>query len=160
MAGTSFDITGSLQVLSSFLKASNLFGDVRISEPKSPPVTGTKGKTSSAASVFMDDAEVVQRMVDGATVERHLAIVRITAGFLDEPTGGAEAELAEKVNSTMSRIADDADLGGRIRVVDFGGIYGRPVRVRWGYINIGGTMFRSADIEVPMIVDGNVVQNP
>lgn len=160
MPGTTFDVTGSMKALSSFLRAANLMGDIRISEPKSPPVAPTRGGSSVAASVFMDDAEVVERTIDGETTERHLAIVRLTSGFIDEPTGDAETDLAEKLNQIMKAIGADADLGERIRVVDFGGIYGRPVRARWGYINIGGTMFRSVDLEIPMIVDGNVTQDP
>jgi len=153
----SYDPTSAMRALESFLAASGLVTLAQISEPKSPP-DAPGGRI--AAAIFMDESEVVATTIGGQTIELHTAILRLTGGFLDEPADNHELALASAVNAIVASILTDADLGGQIRTIDFAGHYGRRLRSRWGYIDIGGTMFRSVDTEIPMLVDGNASATP
>ena len=53
----------------------------------------------------------------------------------------------------MSDLSGEFDLGETIRNVDIGGMGGTPLSVDFGHLDVGGTIFRIADITVPMLVD-------
>jgi uncharacterized protein (UPF0212 family) len=142
-----FDITNTIQSIASFLEARGEFTTVQIGEPKSPPV----GDLSAA--VFMNDAAVVAVTLQ-TTVEIHEVTVRIYRNMLEEPEADNEIRLSQVLNGVVSDLLGDYDLGATIRNIAVGE-YGRTLSAAWGYVDVGGTIYRMIDLSVPMIVDGN-----
>jgi len=141
-----FNIKTTLQAIESYLAASGYFVHTQVAEPKSPPPEGL------SAAVYMSDVAVHQVTL-GTTIERHVPIIRLYKQMLAEPAADIEFEMALAVQQVTSDLLGEYDLGTTVRNVDAGGETGAPMSARWGYVDVGGTMFRVVDIVVPLIVD-------
>ena len=142
-----FDASNTLDVVAGHLLASGFLRDVMIGEPKSPP-----SGDQLTASVFLNSISVAEVTL-GTTIESHVLTLRIFRNMLAEPTETMEKEFAKAVSSILSDIIGEFDLGGSVRSIDVAGIYGPSIAVSYGYLDLGGTMFRIADITLPVIVD-------
>tara|TARA_R110002020_G_scaffold393611_1_gene603772 strand:+ start:69 stop:524 length:456 start_codon:yes stop_codon:yes gene_type:complete len=142
-----FDASNTLDAVAGHLLASGYLRDVMIGEPKSPP-----SGDQLTASVFLNSISVAEVTL-GTTIESHVLTLRIFRNMLAEPTETMEKEFAKAVSSILSDIIGEFDLGGSVRSIDVAGIYGSSIAVSYGYLDLGGTMFRIADITLPLIVD-------
>ena len=142
-----FDASNTLDAVAGHLLASGYLRDVMIGEPKSPP-----SGDQLTASVFLNSISVAEVTL-GTTIESHVLTLRIFRNMLAEPTETMEKEFAKAISSILSDIIGEFDLGGSIRSIDVAGIYGSSIAVSYGYLDLGGTMFRIADITLPLIVD-------
>ena len=142
-----FDASNTLDAVAGHLLASGYLRDVMIGEPKSPP-----SGDQLTASVFLNSISVAEVTL-GSTIESHVLMLRIFRNMLAEPTETMEKEFAKAVSSILSDIIGEFDLGGSVRSIDVAGIYGPSIAVSYGYLDLGGTMFRIADITLPLIVD-------
>lgn len=142
-----FDASNTLDAVAGHLLASGYLRDVMIGEPKSPP-----SGDQLTASVFLNSISVAEVTL-GTTIESHVLMLRIFRNMLAEPTETMEKEFAKAVSSILSDIIGEFDLGGSVRSIDVAGIYGPSIAVSYGYLDLGGTMFRIADITLPLIVD-------
>ena len=142
-----FDASNTLDAVAGHLLASGYLRDVMIGEPKSPP-----SGDQLTASVFLNSISVAEVTL-GTTIESHVLMLRIFRNMLAEPTETMEKEFAKAVSSILSDIIGEFDLGGSIRSIDVAGMYGASISVNYGYMDLGGTMFRIADITLPLIVD-------
>lgn len=151
-----FDIRPTLQALQSVLKQDGYFAQVFIGEPKSPPVD-----QMTAAIQMM---EILPTQVTlGTDIEVHTLQVRVYRNAMGEANAGGgpdeaiEYETAQAVSKVLSDLAGGFTLGGKVRAVDWNGEEGGlKVAAKWGHLDVGGTMFRVADITVPLIVDDAV----
>ena len=141
-----YDIEDTLRFIQSHLAASSRFVHTQIGEPKSPPAGGL------TASVRMD-GQAVSLLSLQSTIETHTVIIRIYRNMLAEPQEDAEIEVAQAVSEVEEDLIGDFDLGGTVRNIDIGGQHGAGVSARWGYVDVGGTLYRIADITLPFIVD-------
>ena len=139
-----FSIKATLQAITSYLAASGYVKVARLGEPKAPPENVT-------AAVFMSSVAVAQLTL-GTTIEQHVVTIRLYRNMLDE-SADVELELARIVSEISSDLLGEFDLGATIRNVDAGGQYGTGLSTRWGYVDVGGTMFRVADMLIPLVVD-------
>jgi len=142
-----FDASNTLDAVAGHLLASGYLRDVMIGEPKSPP-----SGDQLTASVFLNSISVAEVTL-GTTIESHVLTLRIFRNMLAEPTETMEKEFAKAISSILSDIIGEFDLGGSVRSIDVAGIYGSGISVNYGYLDLGGTMFRIADITLPLIVD-------
>jgi len=150
-----FEITATLRAVESYLLASGYFGSqAQIGEPKSPPGEGL------TATVFMDRAGVAELTLGGKTIEQHVVTLRIYLNMLAEPQEDVELTLAKVVQEVISDLLGDYDLGATIRNVDAAGQYGTSVGTAWGYVDVGGVMFRIADVTLPLVVDDSATCAP
>ncbi len=149
-----FDIEQTLHVVNSYLRRLGTLSGAQIGEPKDPP-------EDFYGCVFMRDTAVAELTL-ASTIEVHSVFVRIYMNMLRSSQNPAarppEAELARAVSKTMQDFAEDADLGSTVRNVDLAGQHGTAMGARWGYAEVGGTVYRIADITVPLIVDGSASQ--
>uniref|UniRef100_A0A6M3XKI5 Uncharacterized protein n=1 Tax=viral metagenome TaxID=1070528 RepID=A0A6M3XKI5_9ZZZZ len=145
-----FAIKATLQAISSYIQASGYVQKSTIGEPESPP--GER----LAASVYMGNISIVSLTLN-TTIEVHTVILRLYMDMLAEPTEGIEFKLAEVVSGIFHDLLGEYDLGTTIRNVDAGGIYGSPLRATWGYVDVGGKMYRIVDMSIPLIVDDSAV---
>jgi hypothetical protein len=144
-----FNITATMEAIQSLAKKRTEFADVLIGEPKAPPVADDQGLF---ASIYMESVEVSQTTLSG-TIELHVVTLRIYRKLLDEAVAEAEWGIAKVVQALVGDMLADFDLGATIRNVDVGGASGIPLGTRWGQVTIGSTMYRVADIRIPLIVD-------
>lgn len=135
----------TLQVVTSHLKVGGRYDHVQIGEPKEPP-TG-----QLTACVIMSGVRTPETVLD-APVRVYDLLVRLYMSMLD-PGTDTETRMARTVGETLEDFEGDFTLGGNVRAVDFGGVYGASVEARWGYVEVGGKMYRMCDISVPLIVD-------
>lgn len=148
-----FDIKSTLQAIENQLLTSAYFAHVQVGEPKAPP------PGPFAVSVFMQDVGVVSLTLSG-TIERHSVLIRIYRRIFEDTESNIELEMAALVSRVMSDLAGEFDLGATIRNVDLGGQHGAPLSARFGYVDVGGTMYRVGDISVGLIVDDSGTQAP
>ena len=141
-----FNIRATLQAVASFVQANGHFSKVEIGEPKNPP------SEQMSAAIIADSVFIVSLTLS-KTVEVHTAIIRLYMNMLQEPTSDIEFKMARAVSKISLDLLGDFDLGGTIRNVDAAGQHGEPLTTKWGYSLVGGTMFRTADMSVPLIVD-------
>ena len=142
-----FLIKATLQQIETYLQRSGYFSTVMVGEPKSPP-EGDK----MAAAVFMRSAAVVSTTLNG-TIEVHAVNVRLYRNMLKEPVADIEYEMTEGVSEVSTDLLGDVNLGDRIRAIDVAGIHGSGYRTDFGYADVGGVMYRVADIQFGLIVD-------
>ncbi len=136
-----FQIKDTLQTVQSHLSASGYFQDVVIGEPKQP--TGTR----LSAAVFMNEFNVIAATLTG-TVELHSVALRLYRDMLAEPQGDADTDLDNAIAHVEEDLLGDFDLGSTIRNINVDGL-----STTWGYIDLGGTEYRIADMSLSMIVD-------
>ena len=142
-----FAIRNTLVALEGHLEASGYFGQVQIGEFKSAP------DDRLAASIWLVGASAYQVYLDGGSAEVHTVNVRIYRKAFEEPESEIENDIAQAVSQVMSDLSGEFDLGGTIRNIDIAGMAGTPLSVDFGHLDVGGTIFRVADITVPMLVD-------
>ena len=147
-----FDIGSTLHAVESFVQASGLFQTVQVGEPKSPPGQGYH------AAVFMNSVSINLVYAGGDTRENHIVTLRIYRDMLSEqidPQQSLENEMAVVVSKLMGDLLGDSDLESTIMTIDAAGMDGSALRADYGYLDVGGTMYRVADVNLPLIVNGS-----
>jgi len=129
-----------------------LFRTVLIGEPKTTV-------ESDAVALWADSSTVVSSTLVSPIV-RHLVTLRCYVNEFAE-----EAELVEiRVNSLLHNViatfTGEYSLDGSIRAIDIAGMYGESLNVRLGYADLSGTIYRIADVSLPMIVDDSGTFDP
>jgi hypothetical protein len=140
-----FTTTAALQAIASFAETHPEIAHAMIGEPRHPPLEGI------VAAIFMDGARTPESVLD-ATIRVYDVTIRLYLSFLEDGTA-TEIAMSDAVSLLMSDLEADTDLNDTVRHVDVAGIYGRSLGAEWGYLDVDGVMFRTADIVVPLIVD-------
>jgi hypothetical protein len=151
-----FNIKSTLEAVQSHILSSGYAREiVSIGEPKQPP---QGGDSSFRFAIFMDNVEVVETTLN-TSIEKITVAIRIYRNMLAEPVDRVELQMAEAVSELGSSLMGDFSLGDTIRNIDFGQ-YGGGFTINWGYVELGGTMFRIADFTLPLIVDDSATLAP
>ena len=150
-----FDIKSTLEKVESYLRADGQIPATTIGEPKSiAPGARIVG------AVYMNRVTVTKLALGGETEELHVVTIRLYRDMLAEPIKTLEVDMAVAVQRIVSDLAGDFDLGASIRNVDVAGINGTPFSTDWGHVDVGNKTYRSADITLPLIVDGSATAAP
>ena len=72
-----------------------------------------------------------------------------------DPQNNLESELASVVSKLMENLLGDTDLESSIMSIDAGGMDGGSMTATYGYLTLGGVMYRVVDINIPLIVNGS-----
>lgn len=150
-----FDISVPLTAMQSLLQADGYFpGGVVIGEPFQPPQAVT------AAIFIMDDVQAETTLT--GTIENYVVQVRVYWLRPMDPSGAQAMEIGigQAVSHVLAQLAGSYTLGGSVRAIDWAGEEGEKVAVKFGHLDLGGSIFRIADITVPLIVDDNAVFTP
>lgn len=137
--------TTIMGLIVSHLRTQGSIKRAQIGEPKSPPLDVL------TAAVLMDGIRTPETVLD-APVLLYDVVVRLYRNFLDDGEQ-TELDVARAVGEIMESLHGDFSLGAGIRAIDVAGIYGRGMDTRWGHLDFSNTIFRTADISVPLIVD-------
>ena len=151
-----FNIKASLEAIASHVARSGYVSDVQIGEPVAPPQAADR----LHAAIYMSSASVVGLTLS-ETIEAHVITVRVyqrAAFAAGDDAGALEASVALAVSQISSNLIGEFDLGATMRSIDVGGQYGQAMTASFGYVTIGQTVFRTADLMVPLIVDGSASQ--
>jgi hypothetical protein len=129
------------------LQAMNQFSSVLDYEPKAPPAG------DFVASVWLLSAMPIAEAsgLDKASLIYVLRVRIYHSIVLNEPVD--DKGLLERADNIYDDFLGEFDLGGTIRAIDVYGMYGQSMTMQTGYIDVGGTMFRIADIDLPVIVN-------
>jgi len=151
-----FNITNTLNAITSHISSSGYVNDVQVGEPVSVPDANDR----IFAAVWMTSATVAEVTLSN-TIELHVSNVRLykRAAFgQGDDSGDVERELAIAVSQISSNLIGEYDLGESIRNIDVAGQYGGGLTATWAYVQIGQTVFRTVDLVVPLIVDDSATQ--
>lgn len=140
----SLGAAGILSALVSHAQASGLFDNVLTHEPKSAP-----GGTTAA--FWINTLEPTGSGLASTTVRLEVA-ARLYVPMLTEPQDDIELTLLGALDYLMGAYTGDFELGGTVQTVDLLGAWGTALKADTGYVRIDSTLYRSADITVPLII--------
>lgn len=141
------DLEPTLQLLQDYYENTDRFQAVLIGEPKAPP------SGDYTAALFPTGGKVVQVPLAGPPTECHDVLLRIYRNMLALPTEDTETEIMRCVAAVMDELYGHFTVGGTIRNVDLGGEFGESPNVKYGYLEVSGTMYRIADVRYGLVVD-------
>ena len=147
-----FDIGNTLHAVETYIQKLGLFQYVQIGEPKQPLGQGYH------AAIFMNSVGVGAVYAGGETRESHSVTLRVYRDMLAEELGpqrNLEGSMAAITSKVMADLVGDSDLESTVMAIDVAGMDGQGLRVDFGYIEVGGVIYRTADILIPLIVNGS-----
>ena len=147
-----FEIKDTLHAVETYVQNLGLFSSVQIGEPKQATGQGLH------VALYMESVSIVMIYVGGETRESHVVQLRVYKDMLAEypdPQNNLESELASVVSKLMSNLLGDTDLESSIMSIDAGGMDGASMTATYGYVSVGGQMYRVVDISIPLIVNGS-----
>lgn len=127
-------------------KRSGLFNVARISEPKSKP-----GQGLTFALWAQNIGAAPQGSGLAATAGQLHLSARIYASMVSKDDEAFELAMIDACDAYMARITADYTLGGSCRNIDLLSEMGEPCRWTFGYLNVDGSMYRIADLELYVI---------
>jgi len=145
-----FDSERSLQLIATYLAGSGHVLNAQVGEYKSAPDVPAGQLT---AAIWMASTSVVALALNGGTIEVHVVNARVYGPAFGDDPEDVEITMAQAIQKIVSDLVGDADLGSEIRNVDVAGIHGTSMGADWGHADISGTMYRVADLTIPLIVD-------
>jgi hypothetical protein len=145
-----------LNALESHVLATGLFRQVNTHEPKqAPPDDGL------TAAIW---SQRVNPMPPGSGLAATSAFVvytiRIYQNMLLEPQDAIDPTIQTAVDTILTALSGDFELGGNVRNIDLLGQTGEQLAAAAGYVNIDQRLFRVMDITVPVIVNDAWAQTP
>ena len=147
-----FDIKNTLHAVETYVQNLGLFSTVQIGEPKQAVGQGLH------AAIYMQSVSIIMIYVGGETRDSHIVQLRVYKDMLAEntdPQNNLESELASVVSKLMENLLGDTDLESSIMSIDAGGMDGGSMTATYGYLTLGGVMYRVVDINIPLIVNGS-----
>ena len=86
------------------------------------------------------------------TTARVVVLARIYIPMLQEPQDAIDPQIVVATDKLMEAYSTDNTLGGNVMTIDLLGMGQERLEGRAGYITLGGTSYRSMDIQIPCIV--------
>jgi hypothetical protein len=123
------------------------FEDVITHEPKSAPGPGMY------LSIWLTRLRPVQSSGLASVSGLVVLTLRVMCNMLREPQDAIDADVLKATSALLGAYTGDFDLGQSVRAVDLLGMEGVPLDVPTGYITIGSTMYRIAEITLPVIIN-------
>ena len=143
-----FDVTNTMRAIQSHLAAAGYFRHVQIGEPKAAP------SQRFTAAIFMEAIE--PHDIPLATIcALYKMVVRVYDNMTHEPQEDVELEMSIVVDKVMNDLSGDFTLGGTVRGIDVS-----QLRTQWSYLDVDRTMYRIADISIPIIVNDVATLSP
>ncbi len=143
----SLDTGSILDKLQGILLGTAYFETVVMHEPTSAPGPGKN------AAIFMDHIAPTQASGLDKVSVLMVINVRIFANGNQEPKDDIDKDLATVIDLVMNSIAGDFTLDGEARNVDIFGVEGTKFQAQYGYLRQDSTLYRMADITVPIIIN-------
>jgi hypothetical protein len=147
------DINAITDAVASHAAASGHFEQVNIFEAMSSPNNGMW------ASVWPQQINPIQRRSGLNTTSALLLLqVRIYKPMGTDPRDMIDPDMIRAINALMVAYSGDFSLGGVVAEIDLLGAYGQPLASVAGYMEMDGTMIRTMDIMMPLVINDVWVQ--
>lgn len=140
----------ALERLRTHLRTTGRFSGVTIGEPKAPP----PGVTIHAAVFNGDQAVVSTTLVK--TIERRTAIVRLYRNMLEGNQEHIERDIEAAAVDCLNLLFENFTLD----VDGVRNVNPTEVTTRYGYVQIGNTLHRVADLSLSFTVDDSYTFSP
>lgn len=145
----SFNPETTLTTIRDHLVTLNEFIEVRIGQP--PKAVLPAGFTVRISLLSMEVAETTLT----TAIELHTVMVRIYHAQAAAKEETLETERGRILPLVMDSLKADFTLGGTLRAIDWGGMYGQRPRVDFDEEEIGGVDYWTAHLVLPLIVDAD-----
>lgn len=132
--------------LTTTASTSGYFNSSESVEPKSAPGAGL-----TFACWLADIAPIPLRSGLPVTSARVAVMGRIYSSMTQEPQNRIDIDLGRAAGYMMTQLTGDFTVDGAW--LDLMGAHGRGLAAAFGYLELGGKMFRVADITCPFIMD-------
>jgi hypothetical protein len=141
------DVNGIMAAVQSHAQATGHFETVALHEPKNAPGSGV------TAAIW--GSRIRPTRQSGLTSVSVVLVlnIRIYTSMLQEPQDAIDAALTLAADALFSAYCGDFELGATSRNIDIFGSEGFNMECVFGYINQDGTIFRTADILLPIVVN-------
>jgi len=145
-----FAIRDTVEVMHSHIARQGYITQHQVGEFTAPPVA------ELSAAVWPDSVGIPETTLN-SLVEIHTLTVRIMIDWLKYKDADREYRIMDAQSRFLTDLVEDFQLGGNIRAIDFAGMYGSPVSIDWGRIDIGTPpkIYRVVDIRIPLIIDSS-----
>lgn len=143
----SLDLSGLLNALTSHAAASGMFDTVNGHEPKSAPGSGL------TFAVWVREVAPVSSSGLASTSVRVVFTVRLYKPFMSQPDDSIDPDMVNAMDVLLTAYAGDFSLGDVARAIDLFGSDGPALGMQTGYLDQDRTIFRIADITVPVIMN-------
>ena len=135
-----------LTKVSDHARTLGLFRSINTHEPKDAP--------EGPHCAFYVNA--IKPYPQASGLDRTTAVVvimgRIYLNMLSEPQDSIDPDIVAATDKLIGEYHTDNTLGATAMTVDLLGATGFSLEARAGYITVGGTKYRSMDIQVPVIM--------
>lgn len=132
--------------LSDHARTLNLFQTVNHHEPKDAP----NGPHCAFYVAGIRPAPLQSGLNTSSAVLTIMA--RLYSNMTQQPEDDIDPGVVAATDSLMANYHTDNTLGSNLLTIDLLGMAGDPLSARAGYINVGGTMYRSMDVTIPCLV--------
>ncbi|MGY5048302.1 hypothetical protein ACWDE0_22120 [Streptomyces sp. 900105755] len=144
----SLDFRGIRNQLVSHAMTLGVFGQVLDHEPVSAPGSGLTyavygGRLAPSAANSGLSSTSAMLVFNG----------RLYTPADSEPMGDADAIIFDALDALFGAYSGDFDLGGTVRNVDLLGADGPPLAADLRYLQLDSTTYRTANLNLPMIVN-------
>ncbi len=144
----SLNTAAIFNAIESHLLATGLFHRVNTHEPKSAPQDPLVASLTWARTLPVPTGSGL-----AATTAVTVYLIRIYNNMLSEPQNAIDPTVLAASDAVMGDLSGDFELGGNVRNIDLLGQTGAQLSAQAGYITVDNTMFRTSDIEVPVIIN-------
>lgn len=126
---------------------------VNTHEPKNTPDQGV------SCAIFANSGAPVGVASGLASTTMRLQFTnRLYMPMVREPQDDIDPAMLTALDTFMDAYSADFELDGLAHSVDLLGAYGTPLSYEFGYLNIGGGMFRIGDIFIPLVLNDTYEQ--
>ncbi|MFD9398339.1 hypothetical protein ACFWA4_05900 [Streptomyces sp. NPDC060011] len=148
------DVSGIYAQTLSHAKRLGLFQRVLSHEPRSAPGSGL------TCCIWAASYSPVDRLSGLDTTSMRLELgARIYINFKAQPEDDIDKKILDATSKFIDSFTGDIQLGGHVMEVDLLGAYGNALGARWGYLEIDKTLYRVADLVVPLIISDIYTQD-
>lgn len=132
-----------------------VFQQVLKHEPKAPPQNGT------TLALWWTAIKPSKNYSDLTSTAGVVTLTnRVYINMLQKPEDYVESSLLTAVSTLIGEYSSEFSFGSTVIAVDLLGIEGTPMSATTGYVDISHTLYRTANITVPVIIDGLWSQEP
>jgi hypothetical protein len=118
-------------------------------EPKSKPVS------VPALAIWTQELRPVAAVSGLAATSGRLSLrARVYLNFMGKPEDKIDPLLITLTSTLLGAYSGGFTFGGTVMEIDLLGAYGEALSAQTGYIHHDDTMFRVAEINLPVIIDG------
>lgn len=141
--------TAIMQKMQSAAQQTGLFDSVFLHEPKSAPALHAR----PTLALFSGPITTIESSGLNSVSLRWQVNGRIYRDGIGEPADEIDPEVVSAASLFIAALAGQFTLGGLVRCIDFYGMGGEPLKAESGYLQIDRSIYRSMELEIPLLIN-------